>query len=106
MDCRGLFCGNLLLGIFCVEEGVGALGVKLALPLCDDDGGDSVADEVDEGAHLGHEAVDAEKQCEPGDGDGSEGGERGGECDEPSSSDCGCALGVEHKDEQDEELLL
>lgn len=106
MNCRSLLCGNLLFRVRCVEKGVCAFRIELTLPLRDDDGGDSVADEVDEGSHLGHEAVDAEEECEARDGDRSDGGERGGECDESSTSDRGGALGVEHEDEQDEELLL
>ena len=70
-----------------------------------DDRRDCVADEVGEGAHLGHEAVDAEEEGDAGDGDGAEGGEGGGEGDEATSGDGGGAFGVEHEDEQDEDLL-
>ncbi len=67
-------------------------GVELAFPFGDDDGGDAVADEVDEGTHLRHEAVDAEQEGDAGDGYGAEGGERGSEGDEAAASNRGCAL--------------
>ena len=55
--------------------------------------------------HLGHEAVDAEDQRHAGDRDRGDDREGRGEGDEAGAGDAGGALGGEHRDEQQEDLV-
>src|SRR6478672_5121520 len=50
------------LDVLACEHGTGPYYVELVVPLCDEERGHRVADEVDQGPALGHELVDAEDQ--------------------------------------------
>src|SRR6516225_11701514 len=50
-----------------IKDPAQAIVVELAHPSGDDDGGEDVAEEVGDGADLGHEALDPEKQGEAAD---------------------------------------
>src|SRR5258708_4587218 len=88
-----------------IENASRLRGVELALPLGDNNGGDAVADEVSERAHLRHEAVHTQQQRYAGHGNRAQGRESSRQSDETAASHGGRALGVEHEHEEDEYLL-
>src|SRR5258708_6019376 len=80
-------------------------GVQFFFPAADDDGGNTIADYVGEGAAFAHEFVDADEKSERLNRDGRDGGEDGGEGDEASASDAGGAFGGDHGEEKDADHL-
>jgi hypothetical protein len=82
-------------GLVVIEDALGLGGVEGVLPFGNDDGGDGVADDVNDGAGDVGEALDAEQQDEAGNGDLMHGSERGGEGDEARSGDsCGAGCPI------------
>ena len=88
-----------------VEDPADPVDVDGPVPPGDEQGGDGVADEVDQGAALGHELVDAEDQHDAGGRDGADGAQGGGEGDEPAAGDAGRTLGGQQHDGQQADLL-
>ena len=93
------------LDVLACEHGAGSGHVEFVVPLRDEQGGDGVADEVDQGPALGHELVDAEDQHDAGRGDGADRAQGGGQGDEPAAGDAGRALGGEQHDRDQADLL-
>ena len=79
--------------------------VELAFPAGDDDRGDRIADEVRQGPDLGHEAVDAEDQRHAGNRNRGDDREGRGQGDEARTSDARGALGGEHGNEEQNDLV-
>src|SRR6516165_6965850 len=76
-----------------VEHASGLSAVELSFPPGNNHRGDCIADKVGEGAHLRHEAVNAQQQRYACHGNRSQRGECRGQCDEtPTRYRC-CALG-------------
>ena len=79
--------------------------VELAFPTRHDNGRNRVADEVGERTAFRHEAVDAQDQRHACDRHGRHDRERGGQSDEAGAGDAGSALGAQHGDEQQQDLV-
>src|SRR5205085_7545605 len=47
-----------------IEDALEAFRIELTVPLCDDDGGQTIADQIRERARAGHEAIDPDQQRE------------------------------------------
>src|SRR6476661_1268374 len=103
-DMGGVFAGHRFDG-FTGKDAADAVGVEGAVPPGDEQGGDGVAGEVDQGAAFGHELVDAEDEHDAGGGDGADGGQGGGQGDESTAGDAGGAFGGEQHDGHQADLL-
>jgi hypothetical protein len=78
-------------GLVVIEDALGLGGVEGVLPFGNDDGGDGVADDVNDGAGDVGEALDAEQQDEAGNRDLMHGSER----DEARAGDsCGAGCPI------------
>src|SRR4029078_7539089 len=83
----------------------GPVDVEGLVPAGDEQGGDCVAAEVDQGAAFGHELVDAEHEHDAGRRDGADGGQCGGQRDEATTGDTGSTFRGEQHDADQSELL-
>ena len=88
-----------------VEHAADPVGVDGPVPPAHEQRRDGVADEVDHGAALGHELVDAEDQHDGSGRDRPESAQGGGEGDEPAAGDSGRTLRGQDHDGHEPELL-